>query len=334
MSQHDSRVARQLKQTTDRIGPAADTPEARARTVEAMRAAMRTPLPRRAARWPLGLALAASVALVTGAVWMLRPPPLARVGESTFERGARIEATSQPLVVELRGNVRLTLSRGAAVQLTGPTEVRIERGEVAADVLARDTTFTLDCVDSVVTTRGVQLTVAHGAGCDGRARVAVTAGEAALPDGTVLRADARWPRCPEAVVPALVEPAPVVEPPPLPAPKPVVRPTPIKPKPGVAVAPPAPPTSPREEALARQNALYLEAVALQRSGALEPALQKLELLLAEKDAPLLETLLAQKMRWLATTRRAEARAVANDYLHRFPMGFARAEAELLVLEKP
>jgi len=85
--------------------------------------------------------------------------------------------------------------------------------------------------------------------------------------------------------------------------------------------------------LTQQNQLYLDARALQQQGKTAAAVAKLDELLTDPDSPLAESALAQKMKWLASSDPARAKAAAAVYLQRFPRGFARAEAEVLVLPK-
>jgi hypothetical protein len=172
--------------------------------------------------------------------------------------------------------------------------------------------------------------VKPGAGCDGHTQVQVTEGSVVLNGGTTLGAGESWPHCAPA---AALTPPPPVEP----AAPVVLAPEPARPVVMRRAAPPPPPAAPAvkdEDRLARQNELYLQALTLQRAGEVNAAVRKLEVVLADPKSPLAETALAQKMKWLSTTDRSSAREAAREYLQRYPMGFGRADAETLVLEKP
>lgn len=336
----DPLAARALKRANDAVREAPDSPDARANSVAAMQAAMSAAPKRRGRQGVQVLALAAGLGALIAAGLALRPAPAARVVSGggayepghRFEAGARVESGTATLQLELPAGIKLALDAQTSLVL-GPTpvELRVERGEVAAEIAPRAEPFKLECGDTQIFTRGSRLRVTPGAGCDGRARVEVLEGEATI-DGAVLQRGT-WPTCAAAV--RLISPPP--EPPAQPAAAPTRAPRRDPPKPAVIV-PPAPTAQQqaqdREERLARQNALYLEAVSLQRSGDTPAALQRLAQLLQDPTSPLAETALAQKLRWLAPTQRTAAREAAREYLRRYPMGFARAEAEQLVLEQP
>ena len=330
MTTKDKRLALALKKANDELTELPDSPEARARTVAALQAAMRSSSAKVVAkRGPWRLALAASLPLLLGAGWWMNAQRLA-VG-SVVETGHRL--SNAELVDSGEGVMTLALRHGVKVQLRAQTAVElrddgtrvlVRRGEVAAEVTSLDAPFTVESFDTQVATRAGRFQVKPGAGCDGRAEVSVSEGAVLINGGTELHAGETWPSCPKATTPSQpVEP-------------PVVMPAPVAPRPVVSKknAPP-PPVAVKQnddDHLTRQNELYQQAVTLQRAGDVSGAVKKLEAVLVDQRSPLAETALAQKMRWLSESDGAAAREVARDYLQRFPMGFGRAEAETLVLD--
>ncbi len=328
MTPKDQQVARALKRANDELQELPDSPEARARTVAAMQAAMKpAKAPPAAQRGAWRLALAASLPLLLGAGWWVTAQRQA-VG-TVVETGRRlsnaevVESGTAVMTLALRHGVRVKLQAQTAVELRDEgARVVVRRGEVAAEVTSLDAPFTVESFDAQVATRAGRFQVKPGAGCDGRSEVSVSEGAVSV-NGAEVRAGETWPSCPPAAQP----PGPVKEPS-------VGRPsTPLGVNEGVKRTAPPPPVAVKEDdRLTRQNELYQQAVTLQRAGDVSGAVKKLEAVLAFQHSPLAETALAQKMRWLSATDRAAAREVARDYLQRFPMGFGRADAETLVLE--
>jgi hypothetical protein len=79
--------------------------------------------------------------------------------------------------------------------------------------------------------------------------------------------------------------------------------------------------------LSEQNRLYGEATAARRRGATLEAVATYEAFLARYPASqLAESAAVERMRLLASTDPGRARVAANDYLSRWPRGFARREA--------
>lgn len=323
MTTRDQQVARALKRANDELPEVPDSPEARARTVAAMQAAMKpASAPQAVKRGPWRLALAASLPLLLGAGWWVNVQRQS-VG-SVVETGKRL--SNAEVVESGEGVLTLALRRGVKVKLRAQTAVElrddgarvvVRRGEVAAEVASLDEPFTVESYDTLVATRAGRFQVKPGAGCDGRSEVRVQEGSVSV-DGAEVQAGETWPRC--AAPP----------PPPEGAKEPVLLPEPARP---VKKTAPPPPLAVKEaDRLARQNELYQQAVALQRSGDVSGAVKKLEAVLVDQRSPLAETALAQKMKWLSATNRDAAREVAREYLQRFPMGFGRADAETLVLE--
>ena len=330
MTTRDQQLARVLKQANDELTELPDSPEARARTVSALQAAMQSSAALRVARrGPWRLAVAATIPLLLGVGWWMN---------AQRQTIGNVIETNQPLsnaqVVDSGGGVMtLALRHGVKVQLRAQTAVElrddgarvlVRRGEVAAEVTSLEAPFTVQSYDTEVTTRASRFQMKPGAGCDGRPEVVVSQGAVIINGDTEVRAGETWPSCPS------------TEKPPEPAKEPLATPEPVPVRPVVKrKASPPPPVVLKEkddDRLARQNELYRLAVTLQRSGDVSGAVQKLEAVLVDQHSPLAETALAQKMRWLSSTDRAAAREVARDYLQRFPMGFGRAEAETLVLD--
>lgn len=332
MTTRDQQVARALKRANEELTELPDSPEARARTVAALQAAMQAapPAPSATTKRAPWLALAAAVPLLVGAGWWLNVQrnTVGTVVESgkRLANAESVESGTGVLTLALRHGVKVKLQAQSLVELREDgTRVLVRRGEVAAEVTSLDEpfTFTVESFDTLVATRSGRFQVKPGAGCDGRPEVRVSEGSVSV-DGVEVQAGESWPRC---AVTTTAPPEPVKD---VPSPA-VVRPAPV----GVSVkksTPPPPAPLKEEDRLARQNELYQQAVALQRQGDVTGAVKKLEAVLADQRSPLAETALAQKMRWLSVMDRAAAREVARDYLQRFPMGFGRADAETLVLE--
>jgi hypothetical protein len=84
-------------------------------------------------------------------------------------------------------------------------------------------------------------------------------------------------------------------------------------------------------ALARQNDLFAEAVALRRHGDVAGALHAYqELIRRFPDSPLVENALVERMRLLLSSDGERAREEARHYLLLYPHGFAQAEAQRLL----
>lgn len=298
---YDRLAAQQLRQAFDTLTPNGDSPEARARVVAAMTAALVAPLPRRRSVLGPVLAVAAAAAVAFGVLALRRPV------QGDFNGAQRIE---------LAGGASVALTQGSRVSVFDEgARVLIREGEVAADVVGRD--VLLETTDSQVSVRAARVKVTAGAGCDGRALVVVNSGSVVVSSGAqreTVKAGEQWPRCGSAVNEVL----PTNEPPR------VTEPT----KPAVSVKPS---TRPHALTLSEQNALYEAAVIAQRGGDLTGAVAGLEkVIVGAPESPLAETALVQEFRWLSATQPAAAREAALRYLVRFPMGTARAEAETLV----
>lgn len=224
MTTNDQQVARALKKANEALTELPDSPEARARAVAAMQAAMQpASAPPAVKRAPWRLALAASLPLLLGAGWWLNAQRQS-VG-SVVETGQRLSnaavVDSGPgvMTLALRHGVKVKLQAQSAVELRDDgTRVLVRRGEVAAEVTSLDEPFTVESFDTLVATRAGRFQVKPAAGCDGRAEVRVTEGSVLINGAEEVQAGETWPRC--AVTPP---------PPPEPVKEPVVIPEPARP---------------------------------------------------------------------------------------------------------
>jgi outer membrane protein assembly factor BamD (BamD/ComL family) len=98
-----------------------------------------------------------------------------------------------------------------------------------------------------------------------------------------------------------------------------------------AVVTPKPDTPEPKSALALQNDLYARASAERNSGRAAEALALyMQLIIQFPGSALVESAYVQRMRLLARTHDSRATVEAQRYLNRFPEGFARTEAQLLL----
>lgn len=87
--------------------------------------------------------------------------------------------------------------------------------------------------------------------------------------------------------------------------------------------------------LGEQNDLFGRALAAKRSGATSEAIQGFEAFISRyPSSSLAESAFAQRMKLLRTIDRARAAAAAEQYLARYPHGFARADAEAIRRDAP
>ncbi len=90
--------------------------------------------------------------------------------------------------------------------------------------------------------------------------------------------------------------------------------------------------SPATSNLAAQNDLFSAAVRAKRNGQLLDSQRRFERLVREyPTSSLVEGALVNRMRLLTTTDRQKAVTAAADYLSRFPDGFARGEAQTILI---
>jgi outer membrane protein assembly factor BamD (BamD/ComL family) len=87
--------------------------------------------------------------------------------------------------------------------------------------------------------------------------------------------------------------------------------------------------------LTDQNDLFAEALAAQRQGDVWGAVGAYDRLWARfPSSPLAESAAVERMRLLRDASSARARAAAQQYLARYPTGYAHAEAEAIVVTAP
>jgi hypothetical protein len=87
--------------------------------------------------------------------------------------------------------------------------------------------------------------------------------------------------------------------------------------------------------LGEQNDLFGRALAAKRSGVTGEAIQGFEAFISRyPSSSLAESAFAQRMKLLRTVDRARAAAAAEQYLARYPHGFARADAEAIRRDAP
>jgi ferric-dicitrate binding protein FerR (iron transport regulator) len=250
------------------------------------------------------------------------------------------------------GGVSMHLSTGtnlkveAASELqfvdTGPAlRLALLRGAVRADVakLRRGERFVVTTADAEIEVKGTSFRLAASAAdtvCDEptTTRLEVFEGVVAVRRGaavTLVGAGSVWPsgchRRPEVI--------------PLPAPAALARKVaevavprarrPVEMAPAVLPAPPPDPAS----TLAEQNDLFARAMAARRRGDRQGALVSFfELERRFPTSPLGEASMVERMRLVSSHDREAARAIAREYLARYPGGYAGAEARALVAEPP
>lgn len=278
------------------------------------------------------------VADATGALTALRDghsepvSPGARMAEGTELR----TSPSSEVHLDFDSGTRLTLSGSARVRLVEQNQRKrfaLEAGSLFAKVakLGPDERFVVATSDAEVEVRGTLFNVSivsPDPTCAGgtSTRVDVTEGVVVVRHAGVeqrVSAGERWPICEShrAAAPLVATGSAA-----LPA--------------GAANGPstthtvpsPAPEVSSR---LAEQNDLFAEAMRAKRGGDLAGALATLDRLRSSyPTGPLAESAAAERMRILATTEPARARAAAREYLSHHPRGFARTEAEALTAGPP
>jgi len=105
--------------------------------------------------------------------------------------------------------------------------------------------------------------------------------------------------------------------------------------PKVATTTPAPTTATTNAVtpssdLTEQNNLFAEAMAARKRGDSPTAIATFERFMAKYPSSVLaESAAVERMRLLDSTDKGRAASAANDYLARYPKGFARAEAEAI-----
>lgn len=351
---HDEQAARALREALEELHPrmaSAQTHDANVdafrRALEAQSGALAAPT---RARWPLYAAAAAVVGGVGLGALFLRSP-----AAPTPQPAVVVASSTDAQVLTPRPGVTLRTTTGTQFELRDEgLRLLLWKGEVAAEVTRRDVVMLIESSDTTYAVRG-RATVTSDQGCTGGSQLQLLEGTATV-GGRELTAPATWPDCHQAhaalAAPtakpdghhagtlvgariAVARPAPTPEKaaPAVTEPVAVATPAPVE----VAPPPASVPTSAltpaqRESRLKAQNALFQEATRLHQAGALNDAVSKLDAVLVDVASPLSEAALAQKLKWLAQSDRSRAREVAEQYLRRFPRGFARADAENVVLE--
>jgi hypothetical protein len=286
------------------------------------------------------------------------PVVVHRGGAETLAAGAPI-AAADCIVVPDRSMTTVALFRGTRLVLDERSELTITAdgplfafelaaGAVRADVakLAGDEHFVIRTFDAEIEVRGTSFRVERAlpyAACGGgtTTRVAVYEGLVAVRANgatALVHPGERWPSGCDA------PPAPDVSSdrePPRTAP-PAATPTTAlgtdRSDPSARATSPSTPQAPAIEAtpvtpsdLAAQNDLFAQAVARKRGGDARGAVSSFEELLARYPAThLAQSASAERMKLLQTYDVKAARAAARDYLARYPSGFARSDAEIVL----
>ena len=266
---------------------------------------------------------------IEGAPWLVQDDLRASVVEGmVIPQGATvITAEASRMVLQFTTGSRLEVGAASELELTevgASHQVRLTRGSVHASVrkLAPNRRFRVLTQDAEIEVRGTSFLVSKLVEpCAGKlTRVTVNEGVVVVrsqgKEDRVL-AGQSWP---ESCFPSGASSAP----------RAVVSPVAVRrePRPGPRVAAPEVLT---RSSLFEQNDLFSRAMAAQRAGQREAAIDLLgELLTRFPQGPLTEPAEAAQMRAWSALDRARASQVAREYLERHPQGFARSEAlELL-----
>lgn len=341
-----------------RVGATRPVPDERERSIATIERAMHARVRRRRAVG-VGLTLAAAAALLLTAQgvrhWTSRAtsPTLVAINVSPAGRGAALRAgdRAQPLTegaalgagqrieTPADGGASLQLSTGTAMDLSGSTSFRVDsqgaierfalqRGELSAHVAKLTSTqrFIVTTPDAEVEVRGTRFRVGvldRGEACGNgsRTRLEVSEGVVEVREAgasILIRAGQHWPSdCDTSRPTAAAEPV---------APGSDTRPALRELKPA-ATAPE------RTSALAQQNDLFAEGVALRRQGDVGGALRIYQEVIARfPKSPLAENARVERMRVLAKSHDRRAVDEARLYLARYPHGFATQEAQQLLAE--
>jgi hypothetical protein len=307
------------------------------------------------------MAPSATSACPAGAACAPRPTyadDVGDVGGRLFRPGQfLVSLAGQPKVVAFAKGTRITLEHGALEYRQGAATRRfgLERGAVHLHVakLTAGQRFLVETPDAEVEVRGTVFNVAVAddqTACTGsHTRVSVEQGIVEVRSGGrrhVLLAGQSWPPpCPQQRVAETRNEVAARHPgagDTLPGPRtgaahgaepsemPATRFSGVESSPGPASPPPRPAAV--SSALAEQNDLFGRASEAQRLGRTDTALAHYgELLARFPSGPLTEAALVERMRLLRRTDPARAKSEAQTYLDRYPGGFARSEAEAIVL---
>ena len=259
------------------------------------------------------------------------------------------------LVADAQGGATLRLSTGTEIAIehdaslafsdAGPTEhFVLSQGAIRAHVakLAPGERFIVSTPDAEVEVRGTVFSLAlveSDSACGGgnRTRLAVDEGIVevrANGQSSLVHPGQRWP----ASCAALPAPANSSQAGPVPVRRVTVYTAGSAAPLGREVHQPDPSTARVEPTtnasrLAQQNDLFSKGVAARRSGDTAGAIAAFDTLLSRyPSSALAESAAAERMRALAPTNRAAARAAAREYLARCPQGFARHDADAILAQ--
>jgi hypothetical protein len=255
----------------------------------------------------------------------------------SLSAGSRISARpGGHFVLSVSTGTRLTVEEGGEVSIvdSGADEVfALHAGAVRADVakLTAGQRFIIRTPDSEVEVRGTSFRVAMAEpdpACEGGTvtRVNVYEGVVSVRHAgqeARIAAGQHWPSgcVPKAAVPALhQEESHLIGA--------QARTTPPE-APSVSRAPQV------DSDLGEQNDAFAQAFAAKRRGATAEAVAGFERFVSRyPSSSLVESALAQRMQLLGGVDRARARAAAEQYLARYPKGFARTDAEAIERRGP
>lgn len=348
-------AARALSEDANLVRPVPD--EARASAIAAMTAAMRAKRGRR--RWQRGVAaataIAAAIALAVAfgrgrdssapiaevapkvvpaasAMFVRGTSAVVRHGNRTpLEHGASLEAGDR-VVVESGARTTLALPNGTSLVAADGAELvlvsaapqmvfELGAGSVHADVakLRPGERFVIRTGDAEVEVHGTSFDVVrvpadprcgHGA----TTRVKVTEGIVAVRaagNETFVRPRETWPADCELA----------------PAPPSAVEDAPVSSATRAPVKRPDAPVS----TLAAQNDLFEKAMTRKRAGDANGALEAFdELLTRYPSSHLAQSAMGERLKLLRGVDKVRAKKAARDYLERYPNGFARRDAELVL----
>jgi len=340
--------------------------ESRAATIAAMARVIRQRKQKKRLRWGLvamsGIAVAASLALVLGGRAASKDPAVAASfvkGTPMVVRGAEHitltdgvalkagdhlivrEGTASRMTIGFAQGTHVAIDDHADLEMTsaGPstTSFHLAAGSVRADVakLLPGESFVIRTADAEVEVHGTSFEVTHvaetGSNCAKSTRVRVREGVVAVrSEGkeTLVRANEVWPSCEQHVTAPPTASASASAS----APNPNPTPTPTD---STAAAPP--PFGPSHSSakpssdLAAQNDLFEAAISKKRVGDTRGAITTFEDLLARyPQSHLAQSARAERMKLLRSVDRTQARTAATDYLKRYPTGFARHDAEVIL----
>jgi hypothetical protein len=252
------------------------------------------------------------------------------------------------IAVRLSTGTTLKVEAAGELQVVddGPTQrFTLLRGTVRADVakLRSRERFVVATLDAEIEVRGTsfQLSVAVAdTVCDepSATRLEVFEGVVAVRRGntvTLVGAGEVWPTGCRSRPAVTADAASVTRSAPIAVA--IEAPPPVRPR--VAARPARvaaePPQEEPNSTLSAQNNLYARAMSAGRRGDYHGALEAFfELERRFPSSPLSESSMVGRMRLVAARDRAAGRAVAREYLDRYPAGFARAEAGALAAEPP